>query len=83
MVMLKLLYYGLSKRSYVMARVNMEEIFEELDEQFSRVLKTVVDEVCPGNDTDTRAVMRIFRQRLERGFERWEHVPDRCVDAGY
>ncbi len=66
-----------------MARVNMEEIVEELDEQFSRVLKTVVDEVCPENDTDARALMRIFRQRLERGFERWEHVPDRCVDAGY
>ncbi len=66
-----------------MARINMEEIVEELDENFSRVLKAVVDEACPGNDADAGSIMRIFRQRLERGFERWEHVTDRCVDMGY
>ena len=66
-----------------MARVNMEYIVEELDENFSRVLKAVVDEMCPGNEADTRAVMRKFRERLEWGFDNWEHVPDRCVDMGY
>ena len=66
-----------------MARVNMEEIVEELGENFSRVLKAVVDETCPGNDADTKAIMRKFRERLERGFDHWEHVPDRCVDMGY
>jgi len=66
-----------------MARINMEEIVEELDENFSRVLKAVVDEVAPGNDLEPGTIMRTFRMRLERGFDRWEHVPDRCVDAGY
>lgn len=66
-----------------MARINMEETVEALDENFSRVLKAVVDECAANNITDTRGIMRIFRLRLERGFERWEHVPDRCIDAGY
>ena len=66
-----------------MARINMEEIVEELDDNFVRVLKTVVDEIAPGNTSDERQIMRIFRTRLERGFDRWEHVSDRCVDMGY
>ena len=66
-----------------MARIKMEEIVEELDENFARVLKSVIDELVPGNDFDSRKIMRIFRMRLERGFENWEHVPERCVDAGY
>jgi len=64
-----------------MARINMEELVEALDDRFTRVLKAVVDEVAPGNSVDERMVMRVFRMRLERGFDRWEHVPDRCVDA--
>ena len=66
-----------------MARVNMEKIVEELDEQFAKVLKAVVDEAAPENNLEPRAILRIFRMRLDRGFERWEHVPDRAVDAGY
>ncbi len=66
-----------------MARVNMEQIVEDLDEQFGRVLKAVVDEASPGNELDSRALLRIFRARMERCFDRWEHVSDRAVDAGY
>ena len=66
-----------------MARINMEEIVEELDDNFARVLKSVVDELVPDNNVDERQIMRAFRMRLERGFDRWEHVPDRCVDMGY
>ena len=66
-----------------MARINMEVIVDDLDENFSRVLKAVVDDVAPGNDIESRMIMRAFRTRLERGFENWEHVSDRAVDAGY
>jgi|GEM_PF-5088905 hypothetical protein len=66
-----------------MARINMEEIVEELDDNFSRVLKAVFDELAPGNDIEKRQIMRTFRKRLERGFEHWEHVPERCIDVGY
>ena len=66
-----------------MARINMEEIVEALDDNFATVLKAVVDEIAPDNTADKRAIMRIFRMRLERGFQRWEQVADRCVDTGY
>ena len=66
-----------------MARINMEVIVDDLDDNFARVLKAVVDEIAPDNDADVRAVMRIFRLRLERGFSNWEYVSDRAVDAGY
>ena len=66
-----------------MARINMEEIVEELDGNFERVLRAVVDDLFSGNEVETRQIMITFRNRLERGFERWEHVPDRCIDAGY
>jgi len=66
-----------------MARINMEIIVEDLDENFAKVLKAVVDEVAPGGSVDSRTIMRVFRKKLERGFERWEHVSDRAVDAGY
>ncbi|MBN1294663.1 MAG: hypothetical protein JXB48_22700 [Candidatus Latescibacteria bacterium] len=66
-----------------MARINMELIVNELDENFAKVLKAVVDEVAPESNADTQEIMRVFRIRLERGFARWEHVPERCVDAGY
>ncbi|MFC1692199.1 hypothetical protein ACFL1R_01690 [Candidatus Latescibacterota bacterium] len=66
-----------------MARISIEELVEELDENFARALKAVVDEIAPENTTDQRQIMRIFRSKLERSFERWEHVSDRCVDTGY
>lgn len=47
-----------------MARINMEEIVEELDENFAKVLKAVVDEVASENSADTRQIMRVFRMRL-------------------
>ena len=66
-----------------MARINMELIVDELDENFTKVLKAVVDEAAPDNNADARQIMRIFRVRLERGFGHWEHVSERCVDTGY
>ncbi len=66
-----------------MARIKMDEIVEALDVNFKTVLKAVIDEAVPGNEVDAVQLMRIFRMRLERGFANWEHVPDRCVDAGY
>ena len=66
-----------------MARVNMEAIVNELDENFARVLKAVVDEVAPENTADAREILRVFRMRLERGFEHWEYVRENCVDVGY
>ena len=66
-----------------MARINMEEIVEELDDNFARVVKATIDEIVPGNEVNKRQIMRVFRMKLEYGFERWEHVPDRCVDTGY
>jgi len=66
-----------------MARISMDIIVDDLDENFSRVLKAVVDEVAPGSDIDPMLIMRTFRMRLERGFEHWERVSDRAVDAGY
>ena len=66
-----------------MARINMEEIVEELDENFASVLKSVFDEIVPDNTVDSRQIMRVFRMKLERGFGHWEYVPDRCVDIGY
>ena len=65
-----------------MARVNMEVLVEELDENFARVLKAVVDEIAPENTADSRQIMRVFRKRLERGFGHWEYVSDRSVDTG-
>ena len=66
-----------------MARINMEEIVDELDDNFMRVLKSVFDEIIPDNNVESRQIMRTFRMRLERGFNRWEYVSDRCVDMGY
>lgn len=66
-----------------MARINMEIIVDDLGDNFSKVLKAVVDEVAPGNTVDNRTIMMAFRKRLERGFGRWEPVSDRAVDTGY
>lgn len=65
-----------------MARINMEGIVDELGSNFARVLKAVIDDVTPGNTVDEKTLLRSFRTRLERGFGRWEHVPDRTVDCG-
>ena len=64
-----------------MARINMEEILEELDEKFALVLAAVVTEIVPDREIDRRNLLRLFRSKLERGFARWERVSDRCVDA--
>ena len=66
-----------------MSRINMEVIVEDLDENFGRVLKAVVDEFAPESKADAREILRVFRMRLERGFDHWEHVSDRAVDVGY
>ena len=66
-----------------MIRIDMEIIVDELSENFSKVLRALVDETCPGNEVDSDRLMKIFRNRLERGFDRWEHVTDRCVDTEY
>ena len=64
-----------------MARIHMEGIVEELDCNFARVLKAMADDLSPGNTWDEKTLLRAFRVRLERGFERWENVPDRHVDS--
>ncbi len=64
-----------------MARIDMAGVVEELDRNFAKVLKAVLDEALPGNAVDEKTVMRIFRMKLERGFEHWEYVSDRVVDA--
>jgi hypothetical protein len=66
-----------------MARINMELIVDDLGDNFKKVLKAVVDEAFPGNEIDSTQLMRIFRNRLERGFGRWENVSDRSIDTGY
>ena len=62
-----------------MARINMELIVDELDENFAKVLKAVMDEVAPDCGADNRQIMSVFRKRLERGFERDQPVLDRRV----
>jgi len=66
-----------------MARINMEEIVDELDENFASVLKSVFDEIIPDKNVDSRQIMRVFRMKLERSFGHWEYVHNRCVDTGY
>ena len=60
-----------------MARINMAETVDALDENFQRVLAAVFAEVAPDCDLDPRQIMRVFRMRLERGFGTWEQVPGR------
>jgi hypothetical protein len=66
-----------------MARINMELVVDDLGDNFKKVLKAVVDEAFPGNEVDSTQLMRIFRNRLERGFGRWEIISDRSIDTGY
>ena len=64
-----------------MARIDMAGVVEELDRNFAKVLKAVLDEALPGNAVDEKTVMRIFRMKVERGFEHWEYVSDLVVVA--
>jgi len=66
-----------------MARIKMDEIVEALDVNFERVLTAVVADVAPEVKIDPKMLMRVFRNRLERGFGHWESVPERCVDTGW
>jgi len=66
-----------------MARINMDEIVEALDVKFELVLTLVVADVAPDMEIDPKKLMRVFRNRLERGFDHWESVPERCVDSGW
>ena len=66
-----------------MVRIDMELIVNELSGNFTKVLRSLIDEAYPGNDIDNERLMKIFRNRLERGFDRWENVTERCVDTGY
>lgn len=64
-----------------MARINMYEITDALDEQFERALKRLADQIAPDNTLTGRDVLRMFRTHVERQFERWEYVSSRCVEA--
>ena len=64
-----------------MARINMEDVVDELDEKFATVLAAVFADLAPDAAFDRRQIMRQFRTRLERGFSRWERVADRCVET--
>ena len=64
-----------------MARINMEEIVDDLDEKFATVLTAVFADLAPDIPLESRQIMRQFRTRLERGFDRWERVSDRSVEA--
>ncbi len=65
-----------------MARIHMEGVVEELERNFTRTLNAMLDEIVPGNTLDEKTIMRSFRSKLDRGFDRWERVPDRYVDMG-
>jgi phosphate uptake regulator len=59
----------------------MYELADDLDESFESALKKLADQIAPGNSLSGRELLRMFRVHVERVFDRWENVSDRCVDA--
>lgn len=63
-----------------MARVQPDEIVDELRSEFRRALEEAVNEVIPDTKFDSYELYRAFHRAVRRKCSTWENVSDRYID---
>jgi hypothetical protein len=62
-----------------MARVNVEEIIDHLDNGIRNALESAVIELFPKLDIDKYELFRAFKKAVRSKLNSWEYVPDNYV----
>ena len=63
-----------------MARIQPDEIVDELSSEFRRALEDAVNEVIPNANFDSHELFRAFKRAVRRKCSNWERVSDRYVE---
>ena len=63
-----------------MARVQPDEIVDELRSEFRRALEEAVNEVIPNAKFDSHELFRAFHRAVRRMCSSWEQISDRYID---
>ena len=64
-----------------MAKVNPEEIVDDLSREFRRALSDAASNTLPDVEFDDRELFRAFKRAVRRRCSTWEQVSDRHVKA--
>ena len=63
-----------------MARINPEEIVDDLSSEFRRALEDAVLEILPNAEFDRSELFRAFKRAVRRKCSTWETVSDHHVE---
>ena len=63
-----------------MARINIEEVIDNLDSDIRNALAAAVREVMPNANFDSYQLFRAFIRAVRRKCNTWERIPDQFVE---
>lgn len=62
-----------------MAKVNIEGLTEQLDEELRKALRATLIEHFPDEKFNTRAVLKTFKKEISKRCNDWENVPNKYI----
>jgi hypothetical protein len=62
-----------------MARIEIEEMLEDLSSDLRKALGAAVHEVLPDSEANSHQLFRAFKRAVRRKCNTWETVPDQHV----
>jgi len=62
-----------------MARVEIEEVIDHLEDKMRRALQSTMREHFPDQDFTARAVYKTFKKQVSMKCDDWERVPNKFI----
>ena len=63
-----------------MAKVNIEEVIDHLDNEIRRALAETIKQHFPNINFNERDVFRTFKRMVGRRCSTWENIPDQFIE---
>jgi len=64
-----------------MAKINIQEFADHLDEEIRKALEATIREHFPHQEYNARAVSKTFKKQLTKKCNSWEDIPNKYIRA--
>jgi len=62
-----------------MAKINLESLMDQLEDEFRKALQLTVKEHFPDQDFNARAIYKTFRKEVYKKCDDWEDIPNKYI----
>jgi len=62
-----------------MAKLNMEEVIDHLEDKMRKALQATIREHFPDQEFNSRAVYKTFKNEVYKKCNAWESVPNKYI----